>query len=134
MPQQFLHYLDIRSLCPQESRIGVAERMPADPPTDAELHGRGPYDIAHLGGHPKPAIEGHLKTGHSDTSKVDLDAGQKTPGVVAALTPDASCNRASPKVTGHIREIVREQVTSLETTEAGKNHQVFGQSRWPVLE
>src|ERR1700721_159780 len=86
-----------------------------------------------LGGHPKPAIEGHLKTGHSDTSKVDLDAGQKTPGVVAALTPDASCNRASPKVTGHIREIVREQVTSLETTEAGKNHQVFGQSRWPVL-
>ena len=82
--------------------------------------------LPNLGGHPKPAIEGHLKTGHSDTSKVDLDAGQKTPGVVAALTPDASCNRASPKVTGHIREIVREQVTSLETTEAGKYHQVFG--------
>ena len=75
-----------------------------------------------------------MKTGHSDKSKVDLDAGQRTPGVVAALTPDASCHRASPKVTGHIREIVREQVTSLKTTEAGKNHQVFGQSRWPVLE
>ena len=25
----------------------VAKRMLADPPTDAELHGRGPYDIAH---------------------------------------------------------------------------------------
>ena len=90
--------------------------------------------LPNLGGHPKPAIEGHLKTGHSDKSKVDLDAGQRTPGVVAALTPDASCHRASPKVTGHIREIVREQVTSLKTTEAGKNHQVFGQSRWPVFE
>jgi hypothetical protein len=100
----------------------------------ATVFGLKQLAILTLGGHPKPAIEGHLKTGHSDTSKVDLDAGQKTPGVVAALTPDASCNRASPKVTGHIREIVREQMTSLETTEAGKNHQVFGQSRWPVLE
>ena len=90
--------------------------------------------IESLGVTSKAAIEGHVKTGHSDKSKVDLDAGQKTPGVVAALTPAASCHRASPKVTGHVHEIVREQVTALETTEAGKNHRVFGQSRWPVLE
>jgi len=77
---------------------------------------------------------GSPKTGHSDKSQVDVDAGQKTPGVVATLSPDVSCHRASPKVTGHPHEIVREQVTSLETTEAGKNHQAFGQSRWPVLE
>jgi hypothetical protein len=66
--------------------------------------------------------------------KVDLDAGQEAPGVVAALTQDVSCHRASPKVTGHIQEIVREHVTSLETTEAGKYHQVFGRSCWSVLE
>ena len=87
-----------------------------------------------LGGHPQPAIEGHLKTGQSDKSQVDVDARQKTPGVVASLTPDVSCHRASPKVAGHKHEIVREQVKSLETTKAGKNHQVFGQSRWLVFE
>ena len=74
-----------------------------------------------LGGHPQPAIEGHLKTGQSDKSQVDVDARQKTPGVVASLTPDVSCHRASPKVAGHKHEIVREQVKSLETTKAGKN-------------
>jgi hypothetical protein len=72
-----------------------------------------------LEGHPKPAIEGHLKTGHYDKSQADVDAGQKTPGVVATRDPAAACHRALRKETGHTREIVREQVTSLETTEAG---------------
>ena len=64
-------------------------------------------------------LGGHLKTGHCVKSEVDVDAGQKTPGVVTTLTPDVSWHRASPKVIGHTHEIVREQVMSLETTEAG---------------
>jgi hypothetical protein len=43
---------------------------------------------------------------------------KKTPGV-ANRDPDSFFHRASPEETGHTPEIVREQVTSLETTEAG---------------
>ena len=97
-----------------EPRYAVARVLGARGAADGDVSGRHPF--------------------HRTRAKSIWMPGKKTPGVVAALTPDASCHRASPKVTGHIREIVREQVTSLETTEAGKNHQVFGKSRWPVLE
>jgi hypothetical protein len=62
-----------------------------------------------LGGHPKPAICGRLKTCHHGKSQSDVDAEQKTPGV-ATRDPDAACHRASRKKRG-THEIVRDQVT-----------------------
>jgi hypothetical protein len=38
------------------------DMIPAQIVTD--LPDLEPEDIRHLGGHPKPAIDGHLKTGH----------------------------------------------------------------------
>jgi integrase/recombinase XerD len=41
----------------------VAKRMLADPPTDAELHGRGPYDIAHYRLAPIRSAPPSIRTG-----------------------------------------------------------------------
>jgi hypothetical protein len=131
-----LHALKIRTLT-LSAQLGIccaSNRGLCRNPQSTRHAAKPANQVELLEGHPNPAIEGHLKTGHSNKSKADVDAGQKTSSIVASLTPDVSCHRASLRVKGHKHEIVREPVTSLETTEAGKSHQVFGKARWPGFE
>ena len=74
---------------------------------------------------------GSPNTSHSDKSQVEVDSGQKTLGGVATHAPEAYHHRASRLDSRQRHEILRQQLTLPETTEAGQNYHLWTGSSGP---